>query len=387
MNPRSLNTARLVCVAGLVAAVAYLTWRIGWSLGGTPLMLAVPALALEVAALIGSAVLVWALWPGTEPRSTVAQRATSPADPAWTGAVDIVVRVDDQVISDLRATLLACRTVEGAAAVSVLSVSGRPEVRELADELGVVWHPAETGDSNGLRTAALMHEAPSFLLLDAGDVPSVDAIERLRAHGVRSTIAVIQGRCEVFGGDLTESNPDGRHELTFERRALNPALGRRGCAVFADSGALVRRDALARVPIDNANAVAAQWQTSVELMRAGWEIVAPAGCIVIGRQAARDLATISVDRVRRTAAARAVVSGPRGVCRVRGLTFAQRAAFVAWTVWAAASADVRDADRRTAWQQGAIHHQPDDRGHGVASVLRARRCRSGHAQRKRAPCR
>ena len=326
MNPRSATIARICCAVGLVAAVAYLVWRVGWSLGQAPLMLAIPALALEVAAVIGAATLTWALWPSPE------TPASSTVHAPWRGEVDIVVRVDDQPVTDVRASVLASRSVDGCAGITLLLLDGRDDVRALADELGVVCRLAEVGDRNGLRSAALLHEAPAFLLLDAGDVPSSDALTQLTAHAVRNDIAVVQGRCEVYGGDSTENNPDGRHELTFERQSLNPALGARGMAVFTDSGALIRRRALATMPIDNDNAIAAQWQTTIEFMRAGWRVIAPVDCIVIGRQASRDLAAISRERVRRAAAARTVVSGPRGVLRVPDLSVAQRVAMVAWTV-------------------------------------------------------
>ena len=326
MSPRSAVIARICCAVGLVAAFAYLVWRVGWSLGQAPLLLAIPALALEIAAVIGAATLTWALWPGPD------AMPSPPDGSAWRGDVDIVVRVDDQPVTDVRASLLASRSVDGCAGITLLLLDHREDVRALADELGVVCRLVEAGDRNGLRSAALLHEAPAFLLLDAGDVPSPDALVQLTAHAVRNDIAVVQGRCEVYGGDSTENNPDGRHELTFERHSLNPALGARGMAVFTDSGALIRRRALATMPIDNDNAIAAQWQTTIELMRAGWRVVAPVDCIVIGRQASRDLAAISRERVRRAAAARTVVSGPRGVLRVPGLSVAQRAAMVAWTV-------------------------------------------------------
>ena len=338
MNPRSLKTARMCCAVGLAFACAYLVWRIGWSLGSAPLSLAVPALALEIGGALGAATLVWALWPGTPSGSSSATgtsstgtRSTGTGDP-WFGEVDIVVRVVDQPMTDLRASLLAARSVDRAAAITVLDLDDRAEVRALALELGVAYRAAEVGDRNGLRSAAVLHRAPAFLLVDAGDVPSVDAIVQLTSFVDRSTIAVVQGRCETYGGDSAEHNPDGRHELTFERRSLNPCLGQRGMAVFTDAGALVRREALATMPIDDDTVLAAQWQTSIELMRAGWEVIAPAKCVVIGRQASRDLFAINTDRVHRAYAARAIVTGPRGALRVGGLSHAQRLAFVAWTV-------------------------------------------------------
>jgi hypothetical protein len=327
MNHRSLTIARTCSAVGLLSALAYLVWRAVWSIGSAPLLLAVPALALEVGGALGAATLVWALWPGTPP-----PLRQSDNDDGWPRDVDIVVRVVDQPMTDVRATVLAARSVERSAGLTVLDLDDRPEVRDLAASLGIPYRVAEVGDRNGLRSAAVLHAAPAFVILDAGDIPRVDAIHRLTSFASDPRVAVVQGRCEVYGGDTTENNPDGRHELTFERCSLNPSLGARGMAVFSDAGALVRRDALAAMPIDNDAVIAAQWQTSIELLRAGWRIIAPVDCAVIGRQASRDLAAISVDRVHRAAAARTVVTGRRGALRASGLSRTQRLAFVAWTV-------------------------------------------------------
>lgn len=330
MPRRHLTIARSLSAAGLVAAAAYLIWRAVWSIGHAPLPLALPALALEIAGALGSAALVWALWCGTPPEVTP-DRAGSPGA-GWHGTVDIVVRVGAQSPADIRATLLAARSVEQSVGVTMVEIGARAEVADLAAELGIAHLVVDDGDRNGLHAAVGASPAAGFLLLEAGDIPTTDAIIRLVGAVTRPSIAVVQGRCEVFGGDATERDADGRHELTFERTSLNPALGARGAALFSDAGALVCRAALASVPVTGAGPIEAQWQLSVELMRNGWEIVAPAQPPVFARQASRDRAAVSADRVERVYASRAIVAGPRGVLRGGGLTTAHRLGVLAWTV-------------------------------------------------------
>lgn len=315
--------ARVLAVTGLIGGVAYLGWRLVASMDDAPAWLAGPFFAVELVGLLATLLLTWALWPSPAPRR---DRGVAPRE------VDVVVRTDGQAAHELRATLLALRDVRRAAGVVVVDHAGRPEVAALAQSFGAMYVATDPDDHNGLRVMRAAVRTAEFLLLDAGDVPADDIVERLALDLADPDVAVVQGLGVTLADDSPEHGPDGRHELTFERSALNPALGRRGVAVWTGAGALVRTHALAVVPEVDDGPVEACWVATAALHGAGWRITAPADVPVLAFRAERDADHVYRDRVQRVRGARQMLVGEYGVLRPRSYTIDQRLAALAWSV-------------------------------------------------------
>jgi hypothetical protein len=315
--------ARVLAVTGLIGGVAYLAWRLVASMDDAPAWLAGPFFAVELVGLLATTLLTWALWPMPAPRREVGAVAND---------VDVVVRTDGQGTHELRATLLALRDVRGTAAVVVVDHAGRPEVAALAQSFGAMYAATDPDDHNGLRTMRATVRTAEFLLLDAGDVPTDDIVERLALDLADPDVAVVQGLGVTLADDSPEHGPDGRHELTFERSALNPALGRRGVAVWTGAGSLVRTLALAVVPEVNDGPVEACWVATAALHGAGWRITAPADVPVLAFRAERNADHVYRDRAQRVRGARQMLFGELGVLRPRSFTVDQRLAALAWSV-------------------------------------------------------
>lgn len=317
--------ARVLAVSGLVGGIAYLGWRLAASMQGAPAWLAVPFFLVELFGLVGALLLVWALWPMPFGRPPEDRRR-------FGDAVDTVVRIADQPLHELRATLLALRSVEGVADVVVVDHRGRSEVALLALEFQAVYAATDPDDRNGLRVMAAAVRSAEFLLLDAGDVPATDIVRCLSADLVDLSVGVVQGLGVSLSDDSPEHGPDHRHELLFERSALNPALGRRGVAVWLGSGSLVRTAALRDVTIGSAAAVEAHWAATAELHGAGWRITAPSDVPVVAHRSLRTADEVYRDRVHRVRGAREMLFGHHGALRITSHTAAQRAAALAWAV-------------------------------------------------------
>ncbi len=317
--------ARVLTAVGLAASLVYLVWRVGFSMHDTDLWLSLPTLLVEVVGFGAACVLAWALWPAPNRR------------PADTGsptpdAVDAVVRVADQSEYEVRATLLAMRGVRHVNGVLLVDLSARPSIAALAGEFQAVYAATDSVDRNGLRVIAAAVNTPQFLLLDAGDVPIVDIVDRLVDELVDLRVAVVQGMGVSLADDSAEHGPDGRHELVFERSSLNPALGRRGNAAWLGTGSLVRTDALREVTIGNDQALEAHWLAGAELMAAGWKIAAPGEVAVVAHRRVQSESAAAQDRLQRARAARRMVLGRRGVLRCDLYTRSQRLAVLAWSV-------------------------------------------------------
>ncbi len=317
--------ARALAVTGLLGGVAYLVWRLATSMHGSPWWLATPFYVVEFVGFLATALLVWALWP-----APVTRRDASADHHATT--VDAVVRVSHHSLQDLRATMLALQHVTGVDEVVIVDLDGRPEVARMAIDFQAVYAATDPSDRNGMSVMASAVRARQFLLLDAGDVPTTDIVTRLTPDLADPSVAVVQGLGVSVADDSPEHGPDRRHELIFERSSLNPALGRRGAAIWLGSGALIRVDALRGLPIDLRSNVEASWTASAELHAAGWKVTAPSGAPVLAFRDLRDARTVYDDRVYRVRAAREMAFGPRGVVRPGAGGLTSRLAALAWCV-------------------------------------------------------
>ncbi|MBI4933627.1 MAG: PilZ domain-containing protein [Actinobacteria bacterium] len=320
-------SARVLTAIGLLAGFAYLVWRSIYSFQGASAWLSVPLFVVEVLGFLGAGVLVWALWPMPVSRPLLITDVISPVD-----TVDAVVRVSHQGLHEVRATLLALRDVDGVDQVLVVDHSGRPEVASLATEFQAVYAATDPYDHNGLRVMAAAVRTAEFLLIDAGDIPTQDIVRRLAGDLADERIAVVQGLGASPSDDSPEHGPNRRHELLFERSALNPALGRRKVAVWLGSGSLVRTDALREVPMVDSSALEAHWLATSALHAAGWRISAPADVPVVAHRTVSDDRVVYRDRVHRARAARKMLVGPYGVLRLGSFDRRQRLAALAWTV-------------------------------------------------------
>jgi cellulose synthase/poly-beta-1,6-N-acetylglucosamine synthase-like glycosyltransferase len=320
-------SARVLTAIGLLAGFAYLVWRALYSFEGAAAWLSIPLFLVEIAAYLGTAVLVWALWPMPVGRPLLITDVISPVD-----SVDAVVRVCHQGLHEVRATLLALREVDGVDDVLVVDHSGRSEVASLATEFQAVYAATDPSDHNGLRVMAAAVRTAEFLLIDAGDIPTQDIVRRLAGDLADERIAVVQGLGASPSDDSPEHGPNRRHELLFERRALNPALGRRKVAVWLGSGSLVRTDALREVPMVDSSALEAHWLATSALHAAGWRISAPADVPVVAHRTISDDLVVYRDRVHRARAARSMLVGAHGVLRFGSFDRRQRLAALAWAV-------------------------------------------------------
>lgn len=277
---RSEWVTRAMFALGLGACAVYLGWRVLGLDDGAPLWLSVPSLVVESIGIAGSAVLVWALWPTPRQRDVVGDRPP-------VGAVDVVVRGDIHALHELRTTLVALRSVTAVARVTVLDPSGRLAVAAVAAEFGAGYSVAEGCEFAALRSAV---HTGFVLVLDAGDVPVPDIVERLAAAVDGGDVAVVQGMGVSLVGDAPERGVDLRHELLFERCGLNPALGARGHALWLGSGSLVRTDTLAVASGAHGEGGVDFTSAGARLVAAGHRVVCSVGAPVVAHRIALDRA-------------------------------------------------------------------------------------------------
>jgi hypothetical protein len=328
MNRRTHRIGQGLSFLGLASTAAYLGWRVATLPSHAPLWLIVLALVVEIAGFAGSVLLVWALWHGS--RLVAAPRSPDHPD-LRPDHVDVVVRVGQEPIHQVRATLLSLQMM-ATGQRAVVDMSARPEIASLAAEFGAVYAATDIEDRNGLKTCSAASGTPIFLLLDAGDIPSARAIETLSTSMDDQRVAVAIGRSLMADDDSAEHGPNGLHELTFEREALNPALGARGAAILGDSGALIRKAAIDSVEVGDEEPIEAQAHWSLALMAEGWRIVADTGDPVLVRQVLQSQDAVYERRVLHARACRMMIFGGDGILRLNSLRLGQRLAVLASAV-------------------------------------------------------
>ena len=339
---------RAAAVMAVGIGVVYLGWRTIGTLDGAPWWLGTPTLAVELIGFIAVAVTCWALWRRPDqaaPPSTEQQHPQHLEHPkhlehlehlgrsAPTGAgfldAEIVVRCSGQPLPALRASLIAARQI---APVVVLDIDARPEVAAVAVEHGALYIATDPDDIDGLATAALVVEAASFLLLEAGDVPHPGILRTLLPWFDEPSVAVAQGLVEAGLTESAEHGAGGRHDKQFERRALVPSLGARGLGAFTGSGALLRTSAVRGVSLVRSAPEMVQADLTSALFVAGWRIVAPGGRPVAAVMPIALPADVEDVRAREASAARHLVLGEHGAWRLNRLSVAQRVALTAMAV-------------------------------------------------------
>lgn len=332
MNRLSHRIGRGLTCLGLLSTTAYLGWRIATLPSRPPLWIVVLAIAVEVAGFVGSGILTWALWHGqpavASPAEMLAAGTDNEIEPA---AVEVVVRVDRQPIHQVRATMLSLQTMATGRHI-VVDMRARPEVAALAAEFGATYAATDIEDHNGLKTCSAASSTSILLLLDAGDIPSSDAITNLMPLMGGDRVAVAIGQSMMADDDSAEHGPNGVHELVFDRETLNPALGARGAAILSDSGALIRRAAIDNVEVGDEQPIEAQAQWSVALMTNGWRVVAATGAPVLVRPVMQSQDEVYERRVQHARASRTMIVGPHGILRLNSLRLGQRLAILASAV-------------------------------------------------------
>jgi hypothetical protein len=323
MNRQAHGIGRMVTCVGLLSTGGYLGWRFATLPSHAPTWLVVLALVVEIIGFIGSSLLAWALWPAPRAIHNDARRDA--------GAVDVVVRVDRQPVHQVRASLLSMQSMSAGRLV-VVDLGARLEIAALAAEFETVYAAPDIADHNGLKTCSAASSTPIFMLLDAGDIPSADAIDVLLPMMDDDRVAVAIGQSLMADDDSAEHGPNGQHELTFERERLNPALGARGAAILCESGALIRRAAVDSVEVSDDHPIEAQAHWSLALMAHGWKVTAAAGAPVLVRPVIQLQDTVYERRVLQARVARTMIFGPGGILRVNSLRPAQRLAIATYAV-------------------------------------------------------
>jgi protocatechuate 3,4-dioxygenase beta subunit/cellulose synthase/poly-beta-1,6-N-acetylglucosamine synthase-like glycosyltransferase len=305
-------------VGAIASGLAYLGWRAVATREGVPAGLWWPAFVVEALGVLGVIVLLLAL--RRRPQDVDTSR------PA-TAKVDVMIRVQDEPVGRLVATLAGLRHTKGVASSTILLFDIRPEIATLAEEHGIAVLVVDpVSDSTGLKTAMQVGRSPFIALLDAGDVPLPGFADVLVRHAYDGHVAGVRGAVGAWSTDSAEHDSRGRHELRFEREVLNPAAGQ--AAVLNGSGVLLRRWAVGHVGVPSGPRRTAELRLSMRLRAAGLRVVAPADPVLVSAFSANNASAVARERRRDTAAVLTMLVSTDGPIWNRSLSLADRIAIL-----------------------------------------------------------
>lgn len=305
VGPESRARQRAVHLSALLAlavSLAYLVWRVGWTLGTW--WIAVPLWLLEAHAVLGLGLYTFSLWnldsvTPTAPVATIDQR------------VAVLITTFDEPREVLLPTIAAAVALAPAHETWVLDDGEREWVRDLARSLGARYRARATheGAKAGNLNDALAHvEADLIAVLDADHIASADFLTHTLGYFADPRVALVQTPQDFYNLDSFEHDRN-RSWLWRERRgipfneqrlfyrAIQPGKNRWEAAFWCGTNAVLRVSALRDVGGVAAQTLTEDIHTSLRLHRRGWRSVYHNEVVARGL-AARDADQYQAQRLR-----------------------------------------------------------------------------------------
>jgi len=234
---------------GTFVCIGYLSYRYVFTLNLTTWWAIFASLFLLVGETFGIiSVLLYFLqvWDVSEP----------PEQPVLEGrTVDVLVPTFNEDTQILRATLQACLSMDYPHQTYVLDDGRRPDVKALAEELGVnyITRPDNRHAKAGNLNNAFEQTTGEFVIvLDADHVPERHFITRLIGYFRDERLGYVQTPHAWYNFDSFQARLDHKRRYYWEEgelfyQVIQPGRNRWGCPIFAGSAAMFRRQALSEV--------------------------------------------------------------------------------------------------------------------------------------------
>jgi cellulose synthase/poly-beta-1,6-N-acetylglucosamine synthase-like glycosyltransferase len=332
-EPESRRRARLihvVSVAAVAFSVAYLAWRATFTVDLGFWWVALPLLAMEIHNALGLAMFTVALWdvdagPRCDPRDATPLR------------VAVLIATYDEPAEVLLPTVAAAVALEPAHETWVLDDGRRPEIEQLAAELGARYltRPTNEHAKAGNLNNALEHiSADVVAVLDADHIAQLGFLRNTLGYFDDPAVALVQTPQDFYNLDSFEHQVRGGARMFSEQavfyRVIAAAKNRWHAAFWCGTSALIRTEALRSVGGVATGTVTEDIQTTVRLHRRGWKTVYHNEVLARG-MAARTASEYLLQRRRWAAGAMQVLRRER-ILTGPGLTLAQRIGYTT-TLW------------------------------------------------------
>ena len=316
----------MVLVLAFVAvAVGYLIWRTT-TINQLHPVFSWLLYAAEAYGVVGALVHIFIMWRLT--------KRVPPAAPDGL-SVDVFVTCFNEPVSMLRRTLLLARDMDYPHQTWLLDDGNRPEMRGLADSLGVHYLTradnahAKAGNLNN----ALAHTQGDFIaLFDADHAPRRDFLVKTLGYFLDPKVALVQTPQEFFNLNSFQHRVSHRTHRMWTEQSLFFKVLQRGkdywnAAFFCGTCAVVRRQSIDHIGGFAVGTVTEDLHTSIKLHKAGLLSVYHAESLAFGIAPAQ-IEPFLAQRVRWGQGAMQVLR-KEGVLLTPHLTLAQKINYLA----------------------------------------------------------
>ncbi|MBI3894917.1 MAG: glycosyltransferase [Acidobacteria bacterium] len=227
-----------------VFSVRYLIWRTGYTLNPQAVWFFVLFLTAELLAFLETTLFYFNLWKPTRHKPL-------PALPDR--AVDVFITTYNEPVHIVRETAVGAIYMRYPHKTYILDDGNRPEMRQLAKELGCGYFSRTTrehGKAGNLNSALFEGTTGEFIvLLDADFVPQPDLIEETIGFFADERVAIVQMPQCFYNLDSFQHQTDWKNEYVWEQQELFFAIIQPGkdywnATLFCGTPAVARRSAL-----------------------------------------------------------------------------------------------------------------------------------------------
>lgn len=253
--------------AWVAASLLYFAWRVGFTLDFGHIVWS--------ALFLGAEVLLFALGIPFYVNVAGGSRRADPPPPAATGTVDILIATYNEDLDLVRRTALAARDARLPHSTWICDDGRRPEMRALADELGVGYldRPDNRHFKAGNLNNALDRTRGEYVLvLDADHVVRPEILERTVGWFREPRVGLVQIPQVYYNVDSFQhaGGAGGWHESMLFQHAIQPGSAGLNASFFVGTGAVLRRAALDEVGGIATGTITEDIHTSLRMHQRGW---------------------------------------------------------------------------------------------------------------------
>jgi cellulose synthase catalytic subunit (UDP-forming) len=269
---------RFVMLLTVATSVRHLLWRGLDTLDfSSPLagLISVLIYGAELTAFFAMAIGYFQVWGQTDHKPVSLSRFT----PEQLPTVDIMVCTYGEPVSVLYRSLVGCNGIDYPKKTVYLCDDGnRPEMRELAERLGVTYISREknvNAKAGNLNNALQYSQGELVLVFDADHVPCKNFLNETVGFFVDDRLGFVQTPQHFFTDDPFQRNLLSTKEINNEQdlffHVIQPGNDYWGSAFFAGSGAIFRRAALQSVGGFAVETITEDVHTGMRIHGMGWK--------------------------------------------------------------------------------------------------------------------
>jgi len=285
VSPVPRTWSRIVVVSILLVLVTrYLLWRSLSTLNvSTPLngVFSIGLFLLELLLLTSSILQLFLMLRVSDRRKAADQLAPDVINGIFVPSVDILIPTYNEPAFILKRTIIGCQAIEyGNKTIYLLDDTRRPEIRQLAEELGCEYltrpdnRHAKAGNLNHALTQT---QGELITVFDADFIPTKNFLIRTVGFFQDPKIALVQTPQSYYNADPIARNLGLDNVITPEEevfyRQIEPIKDGAGSVVCSGTSFVVRRRALEQAGGFVTESLSEDYFTGIQLSAKGYRLV------------------------------------------------------------------------------------------------------------------